>query len=391
MLTNFRFKTLLTLPFLLLSVIPQTLYSQNSENRFVSPYSALNWSEIGHFDAMFHVHPGLGAEQYDPHETIDRYHEEGFKILAFSPHDYDIPDEYIKNSYPWTKLSEVYETIKDVENPTEDDQTYAEFANNPYENRDPVELGMVSIQGSEISGNHHLVSLFNDLTKTPTNELETFEVIEERGGIAYFAHPGRYIDRWGVTAFWYADLYLRTNPDVLIGQSIYNRIDNHPGDRAFYDKIVHILGADRPVWLVGEDDMHHEGTLAWNRNVILLEDFDPGSMYPDIQDGSAPAVKQALIDGHFYLWKPTEQYNKRAFNIIDIVVRDDKIELVVDEPEIINEVRWLTHNPDLDDTVTIRYGYTISMSHVPQYSSFIRVEMEGDDGTIYSQPFYIKK
>jgi len=389
MLTNFIFKTLLTLPFLLLPLIAQTLHSQSSENRFVSPYSGLNWSETGHFDAMFHVHPGLGAEQYDPHETIDRYHAEGFQILAFSPHDYDIPDEFINNAYPWTKLSEVYKTIKDVENPTEEDQTYAEFANSPYENRDPVELGMVSIQGSEISANHHIVSLFNDLTKTPPSELETFDEIEERGGIAYFAHPGRYIDRWGVTAYWYVDLYLRTNQGVLIGQSIYNRIDNHPGDRAFYDKIVHVLGADRPVWLIGEDDMHHEGTLAWNRNVILLEDFEPGSLYPDIQDGSAPDVKQALIDGRFYVWKPTEQYNKRSFNLIDVTFESNSVQLFVDHTDLIEEIRWITHDPSLDESLIIHYGQSITIDEIPEYYRFVRAELQGEQGTIYTQPFYL--
>ena len=390
MLTNFIFKTLLTLPFLLLPLIAQTLHSQSSENRFVSPYSSLNWSETGHFDAMFHVHPGLGAEQYDPHETIDRYHAEGFQILAFSPHDYDIPDEFINNAYPWTKLSEVYKTIKDVENPTEEDQTYAEFANSPYENRDPVELGMVSIQGSEISANHHIVSLFNDLTKTPPSELETFDEIEERGGIAYFAHPGRYIDRWGVTAYWYVDLYLRTNQGVLIGQSIYNRIDNHPGDRAFYDKIVHVLGADRPVWLIGEDDMHHEGTLAWNRNVILLEDFEPGSLYPDIQDGSAPDVKQALIDGRFYVWKPTEQYNKRSFNLIDVTFESNSVQLFVDHTDLIEEIRWITHDPSLDESLIIHYGQSITIDEIPEYYRFVRAELQGEQGTIYTQPFYLQ-
>ncbi len=60
----------------------------------------------------FHTHPGLGDEQYDLHQTVDRYYEEGCKILALAGHDYDIPDDYINSIYPWTSLSEITSTKK---------------------------------------------------------------------------------------------------------------------------------------------------------------------------------------------------------------------------------------------------------------------------------------
>lgn len=77
--------------------------SENPDSTFVSSYQNVNWDKIGYYDMQIHVHPGIGDEQYDPHQTIDRYHEEGFKILAFTPHDYDVPDDYIDNIYPWTQ------------------------------------------------------------------------------------------------------------------------------------------------------------------------------------------------------------------------------------------------------------------------------------------------
>ena len=356
---------------------------------FWSPYQDLNWPEIGHYDSEFHTHPGLGDEQYDPHQTVDRYHAEGYKILVLAGHDYDIPDDYMNSIYPWTKLAEIYENIKHVRNPTEDNKTYEEIANEPYQNRDPVKLGMVSVEGNEVSGPHHMVSLFNSLTNGAATETATLRIIEESGGIVYFAHPGRYVERWGLTAYWYADLYLRF--DALIGQAVFNREDTYPNDREFYDKIVHILGHDRPVWLYGEDDMHQETTLGWNRDVILLENFRPGSMHPDIPDGSAPDVFTALKNGYSYLWKPSQQYNKRAFNIIDVKVSDNEIEIKIDNQSQVNEIRWRTHNPDMDLTETIHYGYKVSTKNLPQYSKFVRAEIQGPAGTIYTQPFYIKE
>lgn len=362
--------------------------NSDKDRAFWSPYEDLNWEQVGHYDSEFHTQPGLGDEEYDPHQTVDRYHEEGYKILSLAGHSYDIPDE-IDSIYPWTKLSEIYETIKDLKNPTEDDKTYEEIANEPFEDRDPAELGMVSVEGSEVSAPHHTISLFNSQTEGLDTEAETYQAIEDKKGIMYFAHPGRYVEERGLTEYWYVDKYKRF--DGLVGQSVFNREDSHPGDRAFYDKVVHILGRERPIWLYGEDDMHEEIELGWNRDVILLEDFEPGSMHPDIQDGSAPDVMTAVKNGYSYLWKPSEQYNKRAFNIVNVEVSDNEVRLTVDEEDKVEEVRWRTHNPVLDTTETIHTGYSITKADVPSNSKFVRAEVEGEKGTIYTQPFYLKE
>ncbi|MDZ7808022.1 MAG: hypothetical protein U5K71_13025 [Gracilimonas sp.] len=360
------------------------------DRTFLSPYEDLNWENIGHYDAEFHTHPNMGDYGgYDPHQVVDRYHEEGYKILTLAEHSSHIPHDHMDTIYPWTELSEIYEKIKHVVHEGEGGQTYEEIHNEPWEDSDPVELGMVSVEGNELSGHHHTISVFNLWSGHVDDEIESLDKVTELGGYAYLAHPGRYVERMGLTAHWYVDLYKRY--DVLVGQSIFNREDSHPTDRAHYDRIQHILeGAERPIWLFGEDDMHTEETLGWNRNVFLLENFRPGSLHPDIQDGSAPDVMKALKNGYTYLWKPSEQYNKRAFNIINVEVEDHSVTLTVDNEELVNEVRWRTHNPDIDDTETIHTGFSISESDVPNNSVFVRAEIEGDEGTIYTQPFYLQ-
>ena len=375
------------LSFFVVGLSLQIFCNDKPHRYFRSPYEDLNWQLVSYCDAEFHTHPGLGDEQYDPHQTVDRYHEEGYKILTLSGHDYHIPTEQIGSIYPWTQLASIYEKIKDVPNPAEDNKTYSEIANEPYRNRNPMELGMVSVEGCEVSAPHHIVSLFNSFSEGAETEPETFKAISDLGGIAYFAHPGRYVDRWGITEHWYADLYKRF--DMLLGQSVYNREDSHPGDRSFFDKVAHLLGHERPIWLFGEDDMHTEGTLGWNRNVVLIENFKPGSLHPDLPDGSAPDVKRALISGKFYLWKPSEKYNKRAFNITEIRSSDNRIELIFDHSNLINEVRWVTHNPNKKESVVIHTYKIISLENVPAYAKFVRAEIEGKAGTIYTQPFYI--
>jgi hypothetical protein len=351
---------------------------QDSERVFWSPYQEVNWDKVGHYDSEFHTHTNLGKyEQYDPHQTIDRYYKEGYQILTLSNHDYDIPVDYMTLVYPWTELASIYETIKNIENPLANSKSYSQLANEPWQDRDPVELNMIAVQGCEISAPHHVISLFNPLNKGAETEDETFGQIEQLGGIAYFAHPGRYVKGRGLTAEWYVAKYQKFN--CLIGQAIYNRKDSHPGDRELFDKIAHILGHQRPIWLFGEDDMHYEVELGWNRDVILLQDFRPGSLHPDIPDGSAADVKQALIKGHTYLWKPSEQYNRRAFTLQNVDVDPKHIILTIDNEAHVTQIRWRTHNPITGTTETIHKGNSISMDDVPGYSNFIRAEIEGGD------------
>ncbi|MDX9882123.1 MAG: hypothetical protein RBS73_08640 [Prolixibacteraceae bacterium] len=364
-------------------------FTWKGERIFISPYSDIKWAKVGYYDAMFHTHPGLGNEEYDPHQTVDRYHQEGYKILMLAGHDVDIPSNYIKSIYPWTELSSIYEKIKHVRNPKEGNLSYEEMANGPYEDRDPVKLDMISVEGCEVTGPHHLVSLFNSYTGGGANEDESLQNIQKLGGLAYFAHPGRYVEKLGLTAEWYIDFYKRY--DLLLGQAIFNRKDSWKKDRAFFDKIAHELGYERPIWLFGEDDMHYESYLGWNRNVILLEHFEPGSLHPDIQDGSVLDVRKALENGCFYLWKPAKQYNKRTFNISNVSVSNKRVKIVIDSDELVREIRWRTHNPNTSETETILTGDKIYMKDIPEYCKFIRAEIEGEGGTIYTQPFYITK
>lgn len=362
---------------------------------FVSPYADLDWERIERYDAMFHTHPGLGDEQYDPHQTIDRYSEEGYRILSLAGHDYDVPLGYITSIYPWTRLAQIYEQIKDVKNPTEGGKTYGQIANEPYENRDPVALGMIAVEGCEVSAPHHIVTLFGDCvggtaSHPDTTESATLERVAASGALAYFAHPGRYVDRWGLDESWYVEKYIEF--EALLGQAIFNRRDAHPGDQGFFDRVAHSLGPERPIWLFAEDDMHKESELAWNRNVFLLEDFEPGSFHPDSPDGSSPQLRTALRNGYFYVWKPNEQYVRRAFDIVDMKIDDQRIELVVDRPEAVDEIIWRMHVPlnARDWWQRPHRGNTVHVSDVPTDAVFVRAEISGPAGTIFTQPFYLR-
>lgn len=186
----------------------------------LNPYADVNWSTVDHHKANLHTHTnghkvledgtiiyangemiGPDGEQLrgpveghthewrDPHpdfveaggrqagsdgslrvdEVIDAYHERGYTILALTDHD--------RVTWPWKSYS-----------------------------RDPEELGMLAVEGNEITRRvHHFLSLFTDFEPDFTDRPDASAPLAERnaeldnllagvaasGGLSVIAHPTR--------------------------------------------------------------------------------------------------------------------------------------------------------------------------------------------------------
>jgi hypothetical protein len=100
-----------------------------------------------------------------------------------------------------------------------------------YENRDPETLGMVAIQGNEVSAPHHINSFFTDYEQRTDQEEIALEAIGSRGGATFINHPGRYTDKnpEKYNTEWYVDILTRF--DHIAGIEVYNQVDRYPTDR----------------------------------------------------------------------------------------------------------------------------------------------------------------
>lgn len=336
---------------------------------FVNPYEGVNWQTTGHYDANFHTHTKLSDGHITPHAVIDRYKELGYSILALTDHDTHHHNAWPKSLYPWTEIQAIYETIKD--STRRGDITWAEEEGEEWQNRDPAELGMVAIEGSEISRTHHIGSYFNDYAGGTGSEEVAFKEMADRNGLAVFFHPGRY-DR-GVD--WYVNFYKRN--DHLIGMEVYNQNDRYPGDRAIWDRVLQRLMPERPVWGFANDDMHRNDHLGRNRNVMLLPELN------------AAAVRTAMENGHSYFYVARQLGAKPAIKITEVKVAAESIELSIEGD--VTEIQWITHNPSEDDSVVVSDGAVINIADVPDDAVFVRAVVICADGRAYTQPFGIKR
>lgn len=296
-----------------------------------NPYAAVNWSTCGHYKGDLHTHTNESDGSRTPAELIDCFKALGYGVLAITDHDY-----YKKQTtWPWKKFG-----------------------------RSPVELGMVAIEGSEISRElHHIISLYsnyacNDSGGTDALETVALNTIRDRGGIAFFAHPSQY----NFSLLWYKTYFEMYPREMLVGMEV-------KGDRKKWDDLLTWLMPERPIWGFGNSDTHDAPT-AWTFNTFPLSGLTDAN------------VRKAIVDGQFtFSQNATEAPRITAINVgygrtavrnaatgqKQSVLYIDSITVAADDPEAV--VKWFSCGR------MIHVGPTINVTANPLASRYVRAEV----------------
>ncbi len=352
----------------LLALLPAALLAA----AFRNPYAAVDWETVGHYDACLHSHTHLSDGEMAPHEVIDAYHRLGYAILALTDHDSHHDAARPAALYPWTALDAIFDELKDQNRGAGRNNEPWGARGVPWEGRDPEALGMTAIQGSEISRTHHIGSYFNDYAGGTRSEEEALREIGRRDGLAVFFHPGRY--RHGID--WYVDFY-RRHPH-LVGVEVYNQRDRYPRDRELWDRLLHRLMPERPVWGFANDDMHRERRdMGRNRNVMLLP------------VRTAASVRSAMEQGHVLFFVPVQQGGRPSVRITGVEAGAGRIALELAGE--VDEVQWITHCPETDCSIVVARGPAVTLNELPRSAVFVRAVVVAGAGRLYTQPFGIDR
>ena len=364
-----NFTRILLVAGILIIAVSIYFYLTIERDSFVNPYEGVDWENIGYYHANFHTHTTFSDGRYDPHQAIDKYHDLNYDILALTDHDTHHHHVHPRTLYPWTALNDIYHKIKDEIK--SDTITFSQNANEEWQNRYPDQLNMLSVEGSEISRGHHIGSYWNDFAEGEGEESRIFEEIAERDGISMFFHPGRYDHE----PEWYVEFF--EEHSHLVGMEIYNQVDRYPVDRIKWDRILYRTMPDRPIWGFANDDTHQTHHFGANRNVFLLNEMN----YENVRD--------AMIAGHIYLFVPEELGVEPNLHITNITSTRNQIEITVDGNDNDYEIKWITHDPESNDSSIFHRNNVITLSDVPEYANFVRAVIVNDTGRTYTQPFGI--
>ncbi|MCD8538900.1 MAG: hypothetical protein LRY55_03405 [Leadbetterella sp.] len=225
---------------------------------------------------------------------------------------------------------------------------------------------MVSIEGVEYAyQGHDINSFFNDYDgKTPDRALE---IINQRNGLVLLNHPGRYT----FPLQWYVD-HLQNHPEI-IGIEVYNCGDRYPGDRIKWDSLLVQTMPSRPVWGFSNDDYHSMKDFGRNRNIFLLPELSPASIYTAIQKG------------HFYYVYAPEAYKGPEPPVITAIRSDNKSGTITVEANNADSITWIA------DGQPVHTGNRFSTSMLSGNERYVRAELRGKRNTVTgTQPFALK-
>lgn len=313
------------------------------------PYAGVDWGRHLRCKANFHTHTTMSDGGGAPADVIDLYAKMGYGALALTDHDTvgpktdrKGPDRH-KTTWPWQAFGRV-----------------------------PEEVGMVAIEGNEVSNIHHTGSFFCDYGDAAvTSEESAVREIGKRGGLAMLFHPGRYSDK--KTLDWYVEMY-RTFPH-LFGMEIYNCGDRYSQDRVLWDEVLTRLVAERPVWGFSNDDMHNVAVHAGrNWNVMLVPELTAG------------AVRRAMEGGvSFYVFAPEGHKGPPPPEIRAVAVdrRAGVIRLDVSGHE---RVEWVSEGRKVSE------GESVKLAEVQMLGGYIRATVYAASGgpVIGTQPFILR-
>lgn len=335
------------------SIMLLPLSSCNNSPIITNPYENVDWKTHKQYKANFHAHTTRSDGSYSPQNVVDMYKYLDYSILAITDHN--------RVTYPWTEFTSLDPSEKAFSRTKEGKIDSKELI---YEDRNPANMGMIAVQGCEISTPQHLGNYLNDTEQRTKTIAETLETTKKRNGILIFNHPGRYKK----SASWYEKYF--NEHDHLIGLEVYNHGNRYPTDRALWDSILTRLMPDRKVWGFSNDDFHSSGH-GRNWNIMILPEL------------SLEWVRQGMSRGTFYyVYSPAGHGQEACPKINSIDVNNQNSEIKI-SCENCDSIQWISAGEVVAKAPLIQLDKSFS-------GSYIRAELFGKGGTIVgTQPFGI--
>lgn len=414
-----------------LSMFPATTVTSTAQTtpgvfHITNPYANVNWRTYGQYRAALHLHTTRSDGAHTMADTIFDLYNKGFDIVAVTDHTtYGPARRDTSHSGDWAggryvgamTVSQRNAIIAGTFGRTE--YRNFNFPGNfgPGFHRPAGQGGMIPIPfANEQSYAEHIITLWADFNdreaprarRTPAR---VFRRTRDLGGIAFFAHPGRYTtDVYSnpvapanpahITR--YVDL-LRRSPSAL-GFELFNRLDHYSRvDRLLWDNLLMtMMPRGRFIWGFSADDSHSMNEAGYNWSVLLMPELTERAAHAALRDGAFYMVTRVnrgltatdprinyptLPDGRQTpLWGDTttlQLLRQPTPSISNITVRGNEITIAGTDT---HRIEWVA------DGQIIHTGGTINVAtHWHNINhNYVRAQLVSNTGMALTQPFHIR-
>jgi len=372
----------------------------------LNPYDGIDWRTCGGHKAALHLHTLQSDGYQDVAEVVDAYRKAGFSIMSITDHDWNYPNARIQ----WKHLP------PERASPFPKPPFPANFPANPtwpwtdYGCAAHGTLGMVGIQGNELTFRHHINSYFSDygvwyertgkcapyggIADADGKEVwedDQLRAIRQRGGLAVINHPGIPNIAWWERKplNWYVERYQKHPADCLIGLEMANNGPKQvPYDEGLWDQLLARFMPRRPIWGFGSDDMHQLEDARQAFDVFFVKELTESS------------VRKAMESGRFCVCTSTKKVNYRqappklsVFPKLAAVEVDETAGTIHLQVADCDEIRWISAPESLDPVEDYRTSYTpwplgrvvhvgdtLNYRQIAGIRNYVRVELRRAEG-----------
>ena len=259
-----------------------------------NPYENVDWHTFSHYRADLHLHTLQSDGCHSVSDVVEAFHDAGFAILSITDHDIvatnlcPLREAATPAQIDFGAFATERTPYPDPRPPTfPADTTWPWTA---YGAPAPAELGMLGIEGAELTCTYHVNSFFSDYgLREPCNKAGSLlddELVEvaRRGGLAVLNHPDT-----RQPPEWFAKLYREHSAESFVGIEIASD-DPAAADSyvTLWDQLLGELMPSRPIWGFGTSDMHILAKTRFAFTVFLLHEL------------TTDGVKDAMRRGQFY-------------------------------------------------------------------------------------------
>jgi hypothetical protein len=373
----------------------------------VNPYAGIDWQRVVRCRAALHMHT-LQSDGYQMvEEVVQAYRRAGYSILAITDHDWNRPNARIA----WKQLP------PELASPYPEKPYPGNYPANPtwpwtdYGCPSPEDLGMVGIQGNELTFRHHINSYFSDygvwyertgagapyggIVGAEGNDIwedDQIEGIRAKKGLAVINHPGISDEHawWERKPLdWYVERYRGHAADCLVGIEVTNCEQRYRAhDEGLWDQLLARFMPGRSIWGFGTDDMHNLEDTRQSFTTFFLGVATPAN------------TRQAMLSGAFCFSSSTRNVSYRVekaqldeFPNLTAVVADPAQGVITLRTEHCDEVRWISSPESLEPTEDYRtsdspwpvgrvvhVGDTLDYRTTPGIGSYVRAELVREEG-----------
>jgi len=382
--------------------------SPRREAVVLNPYTSVDWRTCGRHKADLHLHT-LQSDGYHPvTEVVEAYRRAGFEILSITDHDWNYPNARITSKHlPPEKASPYPKGPHRPNFPADPTWPWTDYGC-----AEPEKLGMVGIEGNELTFRHHINSYFSDYgvwyertgKRAPYGgivdasgkevwEDDQLAAIRDKGGLAVLNHPGiPETNAWWQRKplDWYVERYRKHSADCLIGLEMANNVPKeYAYDEGLWDQLLARFMPRRPIWGFGNDDMHQLKNNRQAFTIFFLARLDVAN------------VRKAMLAGQFCICTSTKRtdYGEHpvrlsVFPKIEAVAIDEAAGTISIHAADCDRVRWISSPESLEPVEDYRTsdrpwaqgrvvheGPTLHYRQVAGIRNYVRAELSRSEGT----------